>query len=193
MNTKTETHEHKSPQCKPADEGKICQESACGAGWITRHGVAVEFIAKSDAKAAGYDGIDAIFRAPLRHQLGIKPRLYLNRIRPCVGRSTTTAKSTPGGNAGTGRQSICSGRIVLNRSSPGSCVRVIIIAPCNRRSCLTMVPQSTTAATRSLWACSRTSIRRLPSSQFGDPRLLDRAGVIGRKALDRMHLLADDL
>ena len=29
VNTTTESHEHKGPQCKPADEGNICQESAC--------------------------------------------------------------------------------------------------------------------------------------------------------------------
>jgi hypothetical protein len=26
VNLQTESHEHKSPQCKPADEGKISQE-----------------------------------------------------------------------------------------------------------------------------------------------------------------------
>jgi len=29
MTSQTERHEHKSPQCKPADQGEICGETAC--------------------------------------------------------------------------------------------------------------------------------------------------------------------
>jgi hypothetical protein len=29
MNHRTERHEHKNPQCKSSDQGKICQETAC--------------------------------------------------------------------------------------------------------------------------------------------------------------------
>jgi hypothetical protein len=56
VNRHTESHEHKSPRCKPADAGSICQESAC----VHDHHVSRHIEVRCTAKAGHPDVFECV-------------------------------------------------------------------------------------------------------------------------------------
>lgn len=52
MSSETERHEHKSPQCKPSDAGKVCHEEACAHDHHVSHHVEVRCTPKQ-----GHEGV----------------------------------------------------------------------------------------------------------------------------------------
>ena len=56
MTSHTERHEHKSPRCKPSDEGKICQEAAC----VHDHHVSRHVEVRCEPKAGHHDVYECV-------------------------------------------------------------------------------------------------------------------------------------
>src|SRR4051812_14822538 len=56
--------------------------------WIRRHFLAIELVTEADVENAGHDGIDAVFRMFMRHELDAERNLDADHIRAGLRRLT---------------------------------------------------------------------------------------------------------